>query len=93
MFPDYTYSSESDAEDHGLEREQPDTEAILSNYMPACPRYFRSCCRDVRVDWCPMLKLRYLFCEWNHVKDVAYATRCWEGSRDYIQVYSRGYPA
>ena len=82
MFPDYGYSSDSDAEDHGREREQPETEAILCNMMPGCPRYFLSGCLDVLVDWCPMFKFRYLFCHWvdNWSEDLG--RRLKEGSQE-----------
>ena len=91
--PDYHYSTDSDASDHGDERAQPENDAILAGIQPGYPRYFHSGCLEILIAWSSSFKLRYLFCEWNHVKDVAYATRCWEGSRDYIPLYSRGYPA
>ena len=34
-------ASDSDAEDRGQEREQPETTAILANLQPGCDRYFR----------------------------------------------------
>ena len=80
LFPPYGYSSDSDAERHGLEGEQPETTAILANLMPGCTRYFRSGCHDVLVDWCPMFKLRYLFCHWADHCSEEYGRRCSEGS-------------
>ena len=83
LFPDYNYSSDSDAEDWGKERVQPETDAVLACLMPGCPRYFETPCRDALLDWCPEFKLRYLFCEWNYVTNANYAQRCLEGSSEF----------
>ena len=63
-----------------LRKEQPETTAILANLMPGCDWYFGSGCHDVLVDWCPMFKLRYLFCHWaDHCGEEMFR-RCLEGT-------------
>ena len=57
LLPPYGYSDDSDAEDHGLEREQSETTAILANLQPGCNRYFLSSCIDILQWWCPMFQM------------------------------------
>ena len=76
LFSAFGYSSDSDAEDHGEERMQPETTAILANLQPGCNRYFRSGCHDVLQWWCPMFQLRYLFCLWADHCGEEYGRRC-----------------
>ena len=67
---------DSDAEDHGLEREQPETTAILANLQPGCDRYFFSGCHDVLQWWCRNFGLRFLFCSWADWVGEEYGRKC-----------------
>ena len=73
VFSDYTYSSDSDAEANGQDRVQPETETILANVQPRCPRYFYSSCRDCLFDMCEPFKLRYMLMVWKDYAEEAYA--------------------
>ena len=75
VFSDYTYSSDSDAEANGQDRVQPETETILANVQPRCPRYFYSSCRDCLFDMCEPFKLRYMLMVWKDYVEEAYADR------------------
>ena len=76
LLPPYSYSDDSDAEDHGLERAQPETTAILANLMPGCNRYFLSGCHDVLQWWCRFFVLRFLFCFWADWVGEEYGRKC-----------------
>ena len=75
VFPDYTYSEDSGAEDNGQDRVQPATETILANVQPRCPRYFYSSCRDCLFDLCDAFKLRYMLMVWLDYSEEAEADR------------------
>ena len=90
LFPPYGYSVDSDAEDHGELREQPETAAILSCMQPRCVRYFRSGCHDVLQWWCPMFALRFIFSTWVHFVGEEYGRRCMEGSTS-LRLQREGY--
>ena len=82
VIPGYTYSSDSDAEDNGQERVQPETDAILANLQPRCSRYHYSQCRNCLFDLCPNFKLRYLWCVWADHCDQAYGDRLWHKTKE-----------
>jgi hypothetical protein len=82
VIPGYTYSSDSDAEENGQDRVQPETAAILANLQPRCPRYFYSSCRDCLFDLCPNFKLRYMFSVWQDHCEEAYADRMWHKTKE-----------
>ena len=82
VIPGYTYSSDSDAEENGQDRVQPETAAILANLQPRCPRYFYSSCRDCLFDLCPPFQLRYMFCVWQDHCEEAYADRMWHKTKE-----------
>ena len=87
LFPDYTYSSDSDAEDNGRDRVQPDTETILANVQPRCSRYFYSSCTDCLIALCTPFRLRYMLMVWKDHVDEAYADRVYfgTGERSWIR--------
>jgi len=82
MFPGYTCTSDSDAEDNGQDRVQPEIAAILANIQPRCPRYFTSSCRDILFDMLPNFKLRYMVATWADHCQEAYAERCFARSAE-----------
>ena len=61
---------------------QPETDAILANLQPRCPRYFYSSCRDCLFDLCPNFKLRYMFSVWQDHCEEAYADRMWHKTKE-----------
>ena len=82
MMPDYTYGSDSDAEDNGQDRVQPEIAAILANIQPRCPRYFTGGCRDYLLFFCPNFRLRYMWAVWADHCQEAYADRCFARSAE-----------
>ena len=82
MFPGYTYSSDSDAEDNGQDRVQPEIAAILANIQPRCARYFNSSCKDYLIAGCSNFRLRYMWAVWNDHCQEAYAERCFARSAE-----------
>ena len=58
------YGPDSDAEDHGEERRQPEIDAILANIQPGCNRYFQTPCHRVLQWLCEPFCLRYLLAVW-----------------------------
>ena len=87
VFPDYTYSEDSGAEDNGQDRVQPATETILANVQPRCSRYFYSSCTDCLIALCTPFRLRYMLMAWKDHVDEAYADRVYfgTGERSWIR--------